>query len=238
MGPSPFVCSDVARSSCTYPASGSWFSATSCYLFRAFITTQTRLFSTLCPAQVHPPTFPMFDDLVELATTAVHPSHNPHISYPISNASGSSNMPPRQRREKSQSADANGMPPPAAPASKSPSPVATRHKRTRSTNNQPGSPRQLAQALTTRPHQTAEEIAPGKFLIAVVINLALSTLLRRAAVAYTPVGRGALSTISKNNPTESEAFGLLAWRIAVLAVYWFGGYDGMFAHSVYRLTHN
>ena len=174
----------------------------------------------------------MFDDLVELATTAVHADHSPHISHPITNNASSANMPPRRRRdENSQSAssataDVNGMLPPASPASKSAALATTRHKRTRSSGSQAASPRQLAQALTTRPHQEATEAAPMKFIAAAITYLVLSYGLRELSKQYMSSGSGVLGAFSKVPTSEFHALSLLGWRIFVLAIYWFGGYDG------------
>jgi hypothetical protein len=174
----------------------------------------------------------MFDDLLELATNTVHPEHTPHISHPITsnNASGSSTMPRRARQlsasVSSAVAEVNGRPPALVPASKSPSPVAARHKRTRSTASQPGSPRALAQALTTRPHQDVVEAAPLKFVVAVLSNLVLSGVVRYALATYTSLGSGQLGAFSKNPEENPYTLAVIGWRIVTLAVYWFGGFDG------------
>lgn len=179
----------------------------------------------------------MLDDLVELATTAIHREHSPDISHPISSrptSSSSSTMPPRRRRGSnsqsvsSASADVNGMPPPAVPLSKSPSPVATRHRRSRSGASPPASPRQLASALITRPKQEAEKASPVTFVAVALISLVLSSGLRTAASTYTTLGRAEIAAISDPKHSQDEYYigGLLLWRIFVLAVYWFAGYDG------------
>lgn len=174
----------------------------------------------------------MFDDLIELATNAIHPDHDPQISHPITSTDASSSTAmARRARQKSQSvssasADANGMPPPPVPASKSPSPVAARHKRTKSTNSQTASPRQLAQALTTRPHQQATEAGLSRYAFAVFSSFLCSAALRYVTANFTPLGSGALSAFSKNPDQSPYTTALPFWRILVLAVFWFGGYDG------------
>ena len=186
----------------------------------------------------------MLDDLVELAATAIHRDHTPDLTHPISNRSrnrtsnDNDTMPPRRRRaSKSQSissATAGDMPPPAVPfsPSKSPSPVATRggHRRTAS-NNGPGSPaRQLANALTTRPGHVEhkQEASITGFVGVVVMSLVLSSGLRTLASTYTTLGRAEIAAISDPAHSQNEWYvgGLLLWRVVVLGVYWFSGYDG------------
>jgi len=130
------------------------------------------------------------------------------------------------------------MPPPAVPASKSPSPVATRHKRTKSATSPPNSPRQLANALTTRPKTSAEQPSILNFIAATAISLALSTGLRYAASTYTTFGRAELAAISSPAHSQDAYYvgGLLVWRIVVLAVYWFRGYDAYDVASLSILT--
>lgn len=172
------------------------------------------------------------------------------------------NMPPRRRRaSKSQSissATAGDMLPPALPitgrssTSKSPSPVATRtagggggHRRATSTSSNnggggPGSPasaRQLANALTTRPpHVIADkqEVTVSRFVPAAVMSLVLSSGLRTLASTYTTLGRAEIAAISDPAHSQNEWYvgGLLLWRILVLGVYWFSGYDGESQYAV------
>ncbi|KPI35199.1 uncharacterized protein AB675_10154 [Cyphellophora attinorum] len=145
---------------------------------------------------------------------------------------------PRRARQQSASvssavAEVNGLPPAPVSASKSPSPVAARHKRTRSTASQPGSPGKLAQALTTRPHQDVVEAAPLKFIIAVLSNMLLSGVVRYVLATYTSLGSGQLGAFSKNPEENPYTLAVIGWRILTLAVYWFGGFD---AYDVASLT--
>jgi hypothetical protein len=170
--------------------------------------------------------------------------------------------PRRRRASKSQSissATAGDMLPPALPitgrssTSKSPSPVATRtaggggggHRRATSTSSNntgggPGSPasaRQLANALTTRPpHVIADkqEVTVSRFVAAAVMSLVLSSGLRTLASTYTTLGRAEIAAISDPAHSQNEWYvgGLLLWRILVLGVYWFSGYDGESQYAV------
>jgi hypothetical protein len=172
----------------------------------------------------------MLDDLVELATGVIHEGHSPELGSPAV-------MPPRRRRgSKSQSVsssvdDTNGMPPPAQPLSKSPSPAVARHRRTPSAAT-PDSPKgrpRLADALVTRPKIEQVDKSVVKFVATTALSLVFSGSLRYLAAGYTTFGRAELGNISRRGDPEDFLFigGLLLWRVLSIAVYWFGGYDGM-----------
>jgi hypothetical protein len=204
----------------------------------------------------------MLDDLVELATTVVHRDHSPELAtHPAFSRAGhtsSTDMPPRRRGgSKSASISSAGdMAPPAivpsaSSGSKSPSPVATRgHRRNRSSASNPGdvpltpsspSSRALANALNTRSYNPDASIT--SFLGVVVLSFGLSWILRTGALTYTTYGRAEIAAVSDPDHAEDPRYvaGLFLWRIFVLGLYWFRGYDGKHptqATPRSRLTHH
>lgn len=45
------------------------------------------------------------------------------------------------------------------------------------------------------------------------------------------VDTGDLASVSRRDLALVEFGGLLAWRIALMALYWFGDFDGMFTYT-------
>lgn len=177
----------------------------------------------------------MLDDLVELATTVVHPNHTPDIAPHISGASSSranAKMPPRRRQSKSQSissaVDVNGMLPPATPVSGTVK--TTRKPRSKSTTSQPGSPRPLISGTTRKAATRDLAKYAGAVTLSIVVQAGLQT------VASTFLGTGELAAISKQPESWLEIGSLLGWRVLLLSLYWFGGFDGELIHNIIILA--
>jgi hypothetical protein len=62
-----------------------------------------------------------------------------------------------------------------------------------------------------------------QFPLVVVLSFSLSTLLYSLIAE---IGTGELASISKHSESWLDAAGLLAWKAVLLAVCWFGGFDG------------
>lgn len=133
---------------------------------------------------------------------------------------------PRSRREKSASVSSaaapalNGsMPPPSPPSSSMrSSPVATRRK----------APSASKAAIPGQISPPKSAHAPGKpsvarFLVAAVVSLIAEGVGQEAASIY---NTGELARISKRDVDWFEIGGLVTWKMTLLAICWFGGFDG------------
>ncbi|OCT53834.1 hypothetical protein CLCR_10227 [Cladophialophora carrionii] len=185
----------------------------------------------------------MLGDLVELATTLVHPSHEPSIS----NITGPT-MAPRSRHNKSSSiasstgaADAvNGILA-GTPGSKPSSPAGTttrRRRQSRSTTSPPGSPVVVVTKPVARGAQPVvieeREFEPLKFVASVVLSAVLEAALQTAAAT---VGVGDLAAVSRRPGTWAEVLGLLGWKVVKLGIYWVSNFDAYDVASLSLLLH-
>ena len=171
----------------------------------------------------------MLNDLVELATTVVHPDHEPDI------AGSSSKMPRRRQGSKSQSissaADVNGMLPPPTPASKSGTPA--RKPRSPSMTNPPGSPRpNVSVAYGAAPQSRLKNI--GGYLGSVVLSIVAEGILNSVASQFFSTGE--LAAISDSAPTTLLVVGVVSWKLFMLTLFWFGGFDGTCRYGCVRKT--
>ncbi|RMZ76773.1 hypothetical protein DV737_g4649, partial [Chaetothyriales sp. CBS 132003] len=148
--------------------------------------------------QLHAP--PMLGDLLELATTVVHPGHQPDIAPAGGRSARPSGSPVATRRARSRKSTTTG----ATATAPSPPP-----------------PESLPQRLQSL----------GRFVGAVALSLALELLLN--TVALQTSAKTELADISQTEPTGSQIVWLLAEKLALLAVFWFGHFD---AYDVASLT--
>lgn len=171
----------------------------------------------------------MLGDLVELATAVVDPDHTPDINPHIHGAGSSTNM-AGSRRRKSQSvastADANGMPPPASPSLTNP--ALSRKPRSRSTTSPLGSPKPTGSGLSNSAPVSPQSLS--KYVAAVVLSILVEAGLQSLTSAF--LGTGELAAVSKRSDSWLEIGGLLAWKIALITFYWFGGFDGTLLNSL------
>lgn len=136
----------------------------------------------------------------------------------------------RSRREKSASVSSaaapavNGsMPPPSPPSSSTrSSPVATRRKAP--SVSKATVPGQIPQPKSAHAPEKPSIIG---FLAAVVVSLVAEAVGQQAASVY---NTGELARISKHNVNVYEIGGLLAWKVILLGICWFGGFDGKLSH--------
>jgi hypothetical protein len=164
----------------------------------------------------------MLGDLVELATAVVDPEHTPDINPNIHGARSSKSMAGSRRRKSqsvSTSADPNGMPPPATPAS---NPALTRKPRSRSTTSPPGSPKPTV-ALPNKSALSSQSVA--KYVGAVVISFFAEFTLQSLTAEF--LGTGELAAVNRRETLNVEIAGLLAWKTVLITFYWFGGFDGV-----------
>lgn len=133
-------------------------------------------------------------------------------------------MPPRSRRDKSASissiAEAAGavngsMPPPSPPSRSSP---ATRRK----TSLGKAGPSAPSIPAPQSAH-TPKKPSVAKYLLAVIISLLAEAAAHTVASTF---HTGELAIISKRNPSPYTTAGLITWKSTLLALYWFGGFDG------------
>ncbi|RMD42416.1 hypothetical protein DV735_g2748, partial [Chaetothyriales sp. CBS 134920] len=146
----------------------------------------------------------MLGDLVELATSAVDPDHEPDLSG--GQVAPQPQMAPRRRAaSKSEPALSSAPSSPAqlSPAGDSPSPSW---------------------------RQWLENI--GWFVVAVALTLGLELALN-TAVALQTAAKTELAAVSQPDPTDSQIAWLVAEKLALLAVFWFGQFD---AYDVASLT--
>ncbi|RMZ88283.1 hypothetical protein DV736_g4489, partial [Chaetothyriales sp. CBS 134916] len=167
----------------------------------------------------------MLGDFVELATTVVHPDHEPDIGPGGSSGREVGRMPRRRQGSKSQGADVSSMPPPASAASKKSVPALPQPDRAVKVKADADATAPLPELLSQR----LQSIGP--FVGAVALSLALELVLNIVAL-QTPA-KTELAEISQTEPTGSQITWLLAEKLALLAVFWFGDFD---AYDVASLT--
>lgn len=164
----------------------------------------------------------MLNDLIELATTVVHPEHEPDIAPNL--GSSKTTMARKRGASKSQSissaADINGMLPPPTPASKSGTPA--RKPRSRSTTSPPGSPKPVVNAARPAAAPTAEGL--GRYAAVVLLSFVFEAVLMSGVSQFFSTGE--LAAVSKKDPSELDIAGLASWKLALLSVYWYSGFDG------------
>lgn len=137
-------------------------------------------------------------------------------------------MPPRSRREKSASvssaaAAVNGsMPPPSPPMSPPRASPVTRRKAP--SVSKPASTASIP--APTSAHAPRKTSIP-KFALALVISL-IAELGANEVASWTNTGE--LAQYSKRDVNWPEIIGLISWKVALLAICWFGGYDGKHIH--------
>ena len=195
----------------------------------------------------------MLDDLLELTGSLVHQEehHSPARARsppPIASHSHDIAMAPRSRHSKSASvasasstggstavaSTSNGeMLPPTNASSPSSPTTATRKPRTSSrSSNVNASPTPVVvipskkstaneSAPTTQPYDVTAEAA--KFAVTVVLSTLLEAALQTVAGS---VGIGDLAAVSKRPESWLEISALLGWKVVLLGVYWFCGFDG------------
>lgn len=132
----------------------------------------------------------------------------------------------RSRREKSSSVSSaaapvvNGsMPPPSPPSSSMrSSPVATRRKAP--SVSKAAVPGQISPPKSAH---APEKPFVSRFVLAAVVSLVAEGIGQEAASIY---NTGELARISKRDVNWFEIGGLVTWKLTLLAICWFGGFDG------------
>lgn len=78
--------------------------------------------------------------------------------------------------------------------------------------------------VRTKPARKSQIPKSLQFPLVVVLSFSLSSLLYSLVAE---VGAGDLAAISIHTESWLDVAGLLAWKTVLLAVCWFGGFDGM-----------
>ena len=111
-------------------------------------------------------------------------------------------------------------------------PTASRATARRSAASPPASPALSFAPVRSMPLPRSQIPVSLQFPLVVVLSFSLSTLLYSLIAE---IGTGELASISKHLESWLDAAGLLGWKAVLLAVCWFGGFDGTkFNH----LTHH
>lgn len=136
----------------------------------------------------------------------------------------------RSKREKSASVSSatapivNGS---MLPPSSSPVPVSARTSPTATRRKAPSVSRVAGSSTTPSAKSAHAPVRPSnsKFVLAVIISLVAEAAGQTGASV---IGAGELASISKLDASPYETGGLLAWKILLLGICWYGGLDGMF----------
>ena len=93
----------------------------------------------------------------------------------------------------------------------------------RSAASPPASPSSSFAPVRSNPARKSLVPHVLQYPLVVVLSFSLSTLVYSLIAE---IGTGELASISKRLESWLDAAGLLAWRAVLLAVCWFGGFDG------------
>ena len=151
----------------------------------------------------------------------------PHIDLP--SAQPPSVAMARHAKSQSISSDTPNAKVVKTPAPKFPTPVKAAARR--SAASPPASPSSAFTPVRSTPPRKSQIPFPLQFPLVVILSFSLSTLLYSFIAE---IGTGELASISKHSESWLDAAGLLAWKAVLLAVSWFGGFDGttLFQHAI------